>query len=35
MEGGGEDTNTKEMNGGREWFSAEAVTINGGVEVGL
>ena len=35
MDGGGEGTSAKEDNGGREWFSAAAITVDGGVVVGL
>ena len=35
MDGGGEVTNAKEENGGREWFSAAAMAVDGGVAVGL
>ena len=35
MDGGGEGTNDKEENLGRDWFSAEAMTVDGGVEVGF
>ena len=35
MDGGGEGTNTKEDNGGREWYSTAAMTVYGGVAVGL
>ena len=33
--GGGEGTSAKEENGGREWFSAADMTVDGGVAVGL
>ena len=32
---GGEGTSAKEENGGREWFSAAAMAVDGGVAVGL
>ena len=35
MDGGGEGTRAKEGNGGMEWFSAAAMTVDGGVVVGL
>ena len=35
MDGGGEVTSSKEDNGGREWLSAEAMTVDGGVAVDL
>ena len=35
MDGGVEGTSAKEENGGREWFSAAAMTFDVGVEVGL
>ena len=35
MERGGEGTSAKEENGGREWFSAAAMPVDGGVAVGL
>ena len=35
IEGGGEDKSAKEENGGREWFSAAAMTVDGGVALGL
>ena len=35
MDGGGEGTSAKEENGGREWLSAAAMTVDGGVAVGL
>ena len=35
MDGGGEGTSAKEENGGREWLSAAAMTVDGGVVVGL
>ena len=35
MDGGGEGTSAKEENRGREWFSAAAMTVDGGVEFGL
>ena len=35
MDGGGEGTSAKEENGWREWFSATAMTVDGGVAVGL
>ena len=33
--GGSEGTSVKEANGGREWLSATAMTVDGGVAVGL
>ena len=35
MDGGGDSTSAKEENGGREWFSAAAMKVDGGVTVGL
>ena len=35
MYGGDEGTSAKEENGGREWLSAAAVTVDGGVAVGF
>ena len=35
MDGGGEGISSKEDNGGREWFSAEDMKVDRGVEVGL
>ena len=35
MGGGGEGTSAKYENGGMEWLSAEAMTVDVGVEVGL
>ena len=35
MDGGGEGTSDKEENGGREWLSMAAMTVDGGVAVGL
>ena len=35
MDGGGEGTSAKEENGGREQFSVAAMTVDGGVAVGL
>ena len=35
LDGGGEGTSTKEDNGGRECFSAAAVTVYGVLAVGL
>ena len=35
MDGGGECTSAKEENKGREWFSAVAMTVDGGLTVGL
>ena len=35
MGGGGEGTSGKEDNGGREWFYAATMTVDGGVTVGL
>ena len=35
MDGGGEGTSAKEENGGRDWFSAADMTVDGGVAVGL
>ena len=35
MEGGGEDTSTKEANVWREWFSPASMAIDEGVAVGL
>ena len=35
MDGGGEGTSVKEYNGVRGWFSAAAMTVDGGVTVGL
>ena len=35
MEGGGEGTSAKEVNGGREWLYAASMTVSGGVTVGL
>ena len=35
MGGGGEETSAKEENGGREWLSAVAMTVDRGVAVGL
>ena len=32
-DGGGEGTSAKEENGGREWLSAAAMTVDGGVAV--
>ena len=34
-DGGGEGTSAKEENGGREWLSAAAMTVDGGVTVGF
>ena len=35
MDIGGEGTSSKEDNGWREWFSAAAMAVDGGVAVGL
>ena len=35
MDGGVEVTSAKEDNGGRKWLSAAAITVYGGVAVGL
>ena len=35
MGGGGYGPSAKEDNGGREWFSAAPMTVDGGVAVGL
>ena len=35
MDGGVEGTSAKEENGGREWFSAASMTVDGGLAVGL
>ena len=35
MDGEGEGTSGEEENGGREWLSAAAMTIDGGAPVGL
>ena len=35
MDGGGEGTSSKDENGGREWLSAAATTVDGGLKVGL
>ena len=35
MDGGGKGISAKEENGGREWLSAVAMTVDGGVAVGL
>ena len=35
MDGGREGTSANEENGGRGWFSAAAMTVDGGVAVGL
>ena len=35
MEGEDEGTSSKEANGGREWLSMAAMTVDGGVSVGL
>ena len=35
MGGGGEGTSAKEENGGREWLYVAAMTVEGGVVVGL
>ena len=35
MDGGGEGTSANKENGGREWLSATAMTVDGGVVVGL
>ena len=35
MEKGGEGTSAKDANLGREWFSATAMTVDGGLAVGL
>ena len=35
MDGGGEGKIAKGENGGREWFSAAAMTVFGGATVGL
>ena len=34
-EGGGEGTSDKEANGGRQWFAAAAIPVDGGVAIGL
>ena len=34
-DGGGEGTSAKEENGGREWLSAAAMIVDGGVTVGF
>ena len=35
MDGGGEGTSAKDENGGREWLSTAAMTVDRGVAVGL
>ena len=35
MDGGGKGTSAKEENGGREWLSVAATTVDGGVAIGL
>ena len=35
MDGGGEGTSSKEENVGRQWLSTAAMTVDGGVAVGL
>ena len=34
-DGGGEGTSAKVENGGREWLSAAAMIVDGGVAIGL